>query len=162
LQPKRATRRNVEQGPGYPGMRPCRRVWGTRNIRRSPVPLRGRIQAQYAWNLLRPTRDALSQGLPISTYWLRLASRIRPVLVTTHHVRGREIGSNSLRRANPIFNGFFTTIARIPSRRHNDATRAVASGRYDATMRYRRWSGQFTFQTLRNFRVFPCVSMADQ
>jgi hypothetical protein len=39
-----------------------------------------------------------------------------------------------LRRAIPIFNGFFTTIARIPSRRHNDATQAVASGRYDAAM----------------------------
>ena len=108
LQPKRATRRNVEQGPGYPGMRPCRRVWGTRNIRRSPVPLRGRIQAQYAWNLLLPTRDALSQGLPISTYWLRHAWRIYPVLIATHHVRGREIGSSILRRRNSILIAFCT------------------------------------------------------
>jgi hypothetical protein len=46
------------------GMRPCRRVEGPR-IRRSLVPLRGRIQAENAWNLLRPTRDALSRGLPI-------------------------------------------------------------------------------------------------
>jgi hypothetical protein len=101
----------------------------------------------------------LSQGLPISTYWLRLASRIHPVLVATHHVRGREIGSNILRRANPIFNGFFTTIARIPSRRHNDATQAIASGRYGAAIRYKHPPGQFTFQTFRDFHVFPCVSV---
>jgi len=111
---------------------------------------------------LKPKRaPALSQGLPISTYWLRLASRIHPVLVATHHVRGREIGSNILRRANPIFIGFFTTIATIPSRRHNDATLAVASGRYDVAMRSKRSPGQITFQTFREFRVFPCVSVAN-
>jgi hypothetical protein len=54
-----------------------------------------------------------------------------------------------------MFNGFSTTIARIPSRRHNDATQAVASEHYDAAMRSKRLSGQFTFQTVRNFRVFP-------
>ena len=42
---------------------------------RSPVPLRGRIQAHTAWNLLPPARDTLSLGLPISAYWLHLASR---------------------------------------------------------------------------------------
>ncbi len=49
----------------------------------APLPLSGgpssalrrAIQAHDAWNLLRPARDTLSLGLPISTYWLHLASR---------------------------------------------------------------------------------------
>src|SRR5688500_11891880 len=64
LRPKSATRRNVEQGPRLRG---CDRAGAceARASRRSHVPLRGRIQAQNAWNLLRPARDTLSAGLAV-------------------------------------------------------------------------------------------------
>src|SRR5689334_4265221 len=43
---------------------------------------------------LRPGRaSVLSLGLPISTYWLHLASRIHHPLATTHHAPIYEIGS---------------------------------------------------------------------
>src|SRR5688572_24158173 len=64
LRPESTTRRNVEQGPRLRG---CDRAGAckSRALRRSPVPLRGRIQAHDAWNLLRPARDTLSAGLAV-------------------------------------------------------------------------------------------------
>jgi hypothetical protein len=41
--------------PRFPGMRPWRRTQARGQSRRC-IPLRGRIQAQNAWNLLRPQR----------------------------------------------------------------------------------------------------------
>src|SRR3954451_20155090 len=57
LQPESAAHRSVEQGPRLRG---CDRV-GVRESRRFGallVALRGRLQANDAWNLLRPPRDA--------------------------------------------------------------------------------------------------------
>src|SRR5690242_15828329 len=64
LRPESTTRRNVEQGPRLRG---CDRAGAckSRAFRRSSVPLRGRIQALTAWNLLRPARDTLSVGLVV-------------------------------------------------------------------------------------------------
>ena len=83
LRPKSATRRTVEQGPRLRG---CDREGACedRAIRRSNVPLRGRIQAHNAWNLLRPARDTLSAGLAISTYGLHRPSRHRQFWLATH------------------------------------------------------------------------------
>ena len=57
LQPESAAHRSVEQGPRVRG---CDRegVRESRGFGALPVALRGRIQAQIAWNLLRPPRDA--------------------------------------------------------------------------------------------------------
>ena len=69
-QPTRGCGQNRQRAGTWsrgPGFRGCDRVGACedRVIRRSHVPLRGRIQARNAWNLLRPARDALSLGLPI-------------------------------------------------------------------------------------------------
>jgi hypothetical protein len=55
-----------ERGAGAP-LAGCDHVGAceSRAFRRSPVPLRGRIQAHNAWNLLRPARDTLSAGLAV-------------------------------------------------------------------------------------------------
>ena len=57
LQPESAAHRSVEQGPRLRG---CDRadVHESRGFGAPSVALRGRIQARYAWNLLRPPRDA--------------------------------------------------------------------------------------------------------
>src|SRR5450631_1305681 len=57
LQPESAAHRSVEQGPRARG---CDRVGAceSRGFGAPSVALRGRIQANSAWNLLRPPRDA--------------------------------------------------------------------------------------------------------
>jgi hypothetical protein len=62
--------------PRFPGMRPRRRAQD-RGYWRAHVPLRGRIQAHTAWNLLRPPRDLCREACQYSEYWLHLASRYR-------------------------------------------------------------------------------------
>ena len=90
LRPKPATRRTVEQGPRLRG---CDRVGAceSRALRRSPVPLRGRIQAHNAWNLLRPARDTLSAGLAIFTICPAPSFASSPILARNarvfHYVR---------------------------------------------------------------------------
>ena len=51
---------------------------------RAYVPLRGRIQAQTAWNLLHPPRDLCREACQYSKYWLHLASRYRRFWLATH------------------------------------------------------------------------------
>ena len=51
-----------------------------------PVPLRGRIQAQSAWNLLRPARDTLSADLAIFALCPASSFASSPILARNAHV----------------------------------------------------------------------------
>ena len=51
-----------------------------------PVPLRGRIQAQSAWNLLRPARDTLSGDLAIFAICPASSFASSPILARNAHV----------------------------------------------------------------------------
>ena len=97
LRPKSATRRSVEQGPRLRG---CDRAgaWESRALGRSTVPLRGRIQAHDAWNLLRPARDTLSAGLAIYDICPAPSFASSPILARNarvfHCVRGSKRSRN--------------------------------------------------------------------
>ena len=83
LQPESSARRNAEQGPRLRG---CDRagVHEARAVGALPVPLRGRIQANCAWNLLRPARDTLSaSGAKVDTL-APSAFASSTILVATH------------------------------------------------------------------------------
>ena len=91
LRPESAAHRSVEQGPRLRG---CDRA-GARESRGCGAPsvaLRGRIQAQCAWNLLRPPRDASLLDWPI--FWILPASSASPSPILDrnahvfHYVRG--------------------------------------------------------------------------
>ena len=103
LRPKSATRRTVEQGPRLRG---CDRVGAceSRAFRRSSVPLRGRIQARNAWNLLRPARDTLSAGLAIFSICPAPSFASSPILARNarvfHYVRGSK--SRTLRGSGAV------------------------------------------------------------
>ena len=83
--PESAAHRSVEQGPRLRG---CDRAGAheSRAIGAPSVALRGRIQAQYAWNLLRPPRDASLLDWPI--FWILPASSASqsPILDRNAHV----------------------------------------------------------------------------
>ena len=58
----------------------------SRALRRSHVPLRGRIQAHDAWNLLRPARATLLAGLAIYSICPAPSFASAPILARNAHV----------------------------------------------------------------------------
>ena len=85
LRLKSAARRSVEQGPAC-GMRPRRRAQGPRMRTACYGPLRGRIQAHTAWNLLRPARATLSADLTIFAIWPASSFALSPIFARNAHV----------------------------------------------------------------------------
>ena len=83
LQPESAAHRSVEQGPRLRG---CDRrgACESRGFGAPSVALRGRIQAQNAWNLLRPPRDATLLVLRIHKVFAAPGALPSPILAATH------------------------------------------------------------------------------
>jgi hypothetical protein len=85
LRPKSAVHRSVEQGPRRRG---CDRAGAhsSRAIGAPSVPLRGRIQAKNAWNLLRPARDASLLVWRIFPIFAAPGASPSPILARNAHV----------------------------------------------------------------------------
>src|SRR5258706_15422925 len=83
LQPESEAHRSVEQGPRVRG---CDRGGGreSRGFGALLLALRGRIQAQNAWNLLRPPRDAALLVLAIERLFPSPGALPSPILPATH------------------------------------------------------------------------------